>query len=100
VGIPVRDTLKRVKAEGLIIEETVPRSGLWMAQTPQSFRFDLIWKAHQEALKAGFQGTDDAVLVERLGFPVKIIPGSPMNIKITYPEDLELAEKLAAKDWS
>ena len=59
VGIPVRDTLKRINEEGFI-EETVSRSRLWMAQTPQSFRFDILWKAHQQALKEGFQGTDDS----------------------------------------
>ena len=98
VGVPVRDTLKRI-GEGGLIEETIPRSRLWMAQTPQSFRFDIIWKAHQQALMDGFQGTDDAVLVERLGVAVKIIPGSARNMKITYPEDLEMAQEwLAEKD--
>ncbi|MEW5802413.1 MAG: 2-C-methyl-D-erythritol 4-phosphate cytidylyltransferase [bacterium] len=93
VGIPVRDTLKKVREEAGEIEETVSRSRLWMAQTPQSFRFDLIFKAHQAALWDGFQGTDDSSLVERLGHAVKMIPGSFRNIKITYPEDLDLAEK-------
>lgn len=96
VGVPVRDTLKRINEEGLI-EETVCRSRLWMAQTPQSFRFDILWKAHQEALKDGFQGTDDSVLLERIGFAVKMIPGSVKNIKITYPEDLEMAEEWLAE---
>ncbi|MEW6378795.1 MAG: 2-C-methyl-D-erythritol 4-phosphate cytidylyltransferase [bacterium] len=94
-GIPVRDTLKRVNAEGLVAE-TVPRTGLFLAQTPQAFQFDLLWAAHQQALEDGFQGTDDSVLVERIGIAVRMIQGSLMNIKITYPEDLELAEKWLA----
>ena len=91
VGIPVRDTLKRLSAGG-VIEKTVPRASLWMAQTPQAFHFDLLWEAHQKALQEEFLATDDAQLVERLGFKVKIINGSFKNIKITYPEDLQIAE--------
>jgi len=96
VGVPVRDTLKRINKEGFI-EETVSRSRLWMAQTPQSFRFDILWKAHQQALKEGFEGTDDAALVERLGVAVKMIPGSARNIKITYSEDLDMAQEWLAE---
>ncbi len=74
------------------------RSCLWMAQTPQVFRFDLLWKAHQTAVQEGFQATDDAALGERLGFPIKIIQGSYTNIKITYPEDLKLVENWLANE--
>jgi len=91
VGVPVRDTLKKV-SERDIIDKTIPRSHLWMAQTPQVFRYDLLWNAHQKALQEHFQGTDDSVLVERLGLPVKMIRGSYKNIKVTYPEDLLLVE--------
>lgn len=97
-AIPLRDTLKRVNQDSLI-EETVPRHGLFLAQTPQAFRFDLLWAAHQQALQEGFCGTDDSVLVERLGVAVRIIPGSIRNIKITYPEDLELAERWLASGF-
>lgn len=91
VGVPVRDTLKKV-GERDIIDKTIPRSHLWMAQTPQVFHYDLLWNAHQKALQEHFQGTDDSVLVERLGLPVKMIRGSYKNIKVTYPEDLLLVE--------
>jgi len=91
VGVPVRDTLKKVGARD-VIEKTILRSHLWMAQTPQVFHYDLLWNAHQKALQEHFQGTDDSVLVERLGLPVKMIRGSYKNIKVTYPEDLLLAE--------
>jgi len=91
VGVPVRDTLKKV-GERDIIDKTIPRSHLWMAQTPQVFHYDLLWNAHQKALQEHFEGTDDSVLVERLGLPVKMIRGSYKNIKVTYPEDLLLVE--------
>ena len=91
VGVPVRDTLKKVGQRD-IIDKTIPRSHLWMAQTPQGFHYDLLWNAHQKALQENFQGTDDSVLVECLGSKVKMIRGSYKNIKITYPEDLLLVE--------
>ncbi|MGA1875101.1 MAG: 2-C-methyl-D-erythritol 4-phosphate cytidylyltransferase [bacterium] len=90
-GIPVRDTLKKVNEKG-IVEKTVSRSHLWMVQTPQVFRYELLWSAHQKALREGFQGTDDSALVEHLGIPVKVILGSYGNMKITGLEDLSLAE--------
>jgi 2-C-methyl-D-erythritol 4-phosphate cytidylyltransferase len=65
-----------------------------MVQTPQLFDYDLILKAHEEARREGFGATDDAMLVERLGIPVKVIEGSRFNFKITTPEDLVLAEAL------
>jgi len=88
-AIPVSGTLKRVK--DMKIVETVPRSGLWEAQTPQVFRRDLLIEAY--AKRGTFQATDDAQLVERLGKPVTIVPGSPINLKITTREDLRLAEQ-------
>ena len=93
VALPANETIKEVSAEGAVLR-TVDRRGLWMIQTPQSFEFPLILRAHEEARKAGFGGTDDASLVERLGIPVKILKGSRLNMKITTPEDLVLGEAL------
>jgi 2-C-methyl-D-erythritol 4-phosphate cytidylyltransferase len=90
LAIPVAGTLKRVAADHTITE-TVAREGLWEAQTPQVFRRTLILEAY--AKRGGFQATDDAQLVERVGHAVTIVPGSPVNIKITTREDLRLAEK-------
>ena len=92
-GIPAYDTIKRVNHTEQITE-TVNRNGLWLAQTPQVFRYELIRKAHEKALAEGYTGTDDAGLVERLGHPVSIIPGSKTNIKITTQEDLAVATAL------
>lgn len=89
-GIPAVDTLKEVDAAG-VIEKTIDRRRIWYAQTPQAFRFDLIWEAHESARRQGIVETDDAALVERLGEPVRIISGSRLNMKITTPEDLALA---------
>ena len=81
-AIPVADTLKRV-VNG-IIETTVPRDGLYRAQTPQAFHFQTLLKTHRAGIKGA---TDDASLLEAAGIPVKIVPGSDDNIKLTYPED-------------
>jgi 2-C-methyl-D-erythritol 4-phosphate cytidylyltransferase len=89
LAIPVLGTLKRVADQR--IKETVSREGLWEAQTPQVFRRQLILEAY--AKRGGFNATDDAQLVERIGHAVAIVPGSPVNIKITTREDLRLAEK-------
>jgi 2-C-methyl-D-erythritol 4-phosphate cytidylyltransferase len=88
-GMPVRETVKRV-AEGAIVG-TVEREGLWLTQTPQAFTRALLWEAHDKARRDGFAGTDDAVLVERLGMPVAMVPGLAQNLKITTPEDLRTA---------
>ncbi len=92
-ALPVGDTLKEVSEAGEIVR-TLDRSRFWVMQTPQCFRYDLIAQAHARARKEGFLGTDDAALVERLGVPVRVFPGSRLNIKITTPEDLLLAEAL------
>jgi 2-C-methyl-D-erythritol 4-phosphate cytidylyltransferase / 2-C-methyl-D-erythritol 2,4-cyclodiphosphate synthase len=87
-GQPVADTLKRVKAG--VITATVPRDGLFRAQTPQAFRFAVLLAAH----RAGVTGaTDDAALLEAAGGTVAIVPGSEDNIKLTYPEDLLRLER-------
>ena len=91
LGIPITETLKKVTASGEI-ETTLKREILWRAQTPQVFAFEMLCHAHRMAADEGFVGTDDAVLVERLGQRVAIIPGSRFNIKITTPEDLALSE--------
>ena len=90
LALPVASTLKRVKSNHTI-EETVSRQHLWEAQTPQVFRRQLLLDAY--AKRGGFQATDDAQLVERLGHPVTVVHGSPINMKITTQEDLRLAEQ-------
>jgi 2-C-methyl-D-erythritol 4-phosphate cytidylyltransferase len=89
-AIPVSGTLKRV-GKDMKIAETVSRTGLWEAQTPQVFRRDLLIEAY--AKRGNFQPTDDAQLVERLGKPVTMVLGSPINMKIATKEDLRLAEQ-------
>ncbi|MDE3034821.1 MAG: 2-C-methyl-D-erythritol 4-phosphate cytidylyltransferase, partial [Nitrospirota bacterium] len=82
VAIPMKDTVKQVGPDGLV-ESTVDRGRLWLAQTPQAFRRSLFEEAHRKAELEGLQGTDDTQLVERLGYPVAIVEGSGENIKIT-----------------
>jgi 2-C-methyl-D-erythritol 4-phosphate cytidylyltransferase len=93
-GLPAVDTIKQVErtANGAIITSTVPRERVVMAQTPQGFRYPVIKRAFDEAAQDGFVGTDEASLVERSGHQVAVVMGSPRNIKITTPSDLELAE--------
>jgi 2-C-methyl-D-erythritol 4-phosphate cytidylyltransferase len=86
-AVPVSDTVKRANAAGLV-ESTLRREHLWLAQTPQAFRRDILLRAHEE-LEGDF--TDDAAMVEALGLPVRIVMGSARNLKVTTPEDLELA---------
>ncbi len=92
-GRPVSDTLKLADDQGNVIR-TVDRSRLWRVQTPQAFACRLIKDAHEQAKLDGFTGTDDASLLERLGMTVHLIPGSIFNIKITGPDDMEMAEAL------
>jgi 2-C-methyl-D-erythritol 4-phosphate cytidylyltransferase len=96
LGIPVYDTLKQVDKSGNIVNTTA-RDAIWLAQTPQVFRYELIKKAHDQARMDGYQGTDDASLVERMGAAVRIIHGSRSNIKITNKEDLKIARALLEK---
>ncbi len=93
VALPANETIKEGSPEREVLR-TVDRRYLWMVQTPQSFQYPLIFRAHEEARKEGFLGTDDSSLVERLGIPVRIIEGSRFNLKITSSEDLILAEAL------
>ncbi|EGA88522.1 2-C-methyl-D-erythritol 4-phosphate cytidylyltransferase [Planococcus donghaensis MPA1U2] len=85
-AVPVKDTIK--KAENGIISETVDRNQLWMIQTPQAFRYSLMLEAAQKAHNDGFMGTDEAMLVERLNYPVAIVESTYENIKMTTPDDL------------
>jgi 2-C-methyl-D-erythritol 4-phosphate cytidylyltransferase len=89
--VPVTDTLKQIDA-GSVIKGTIPRNALAMAQTPQAFRLPLIRQAYRLARECGVEATDDASLVEQMGAAVHSIPGSPTNIKITTPMDLQRAE--------
>jgi len=89
-AVPVTDTIK-VAGGDRLVQETLSRGRLWAVQTPQVFRFDIISQAHQR-LKA--EVTDDASMVEQLGYKVKLYPGAYDNIKITTPDDLTLAEIL------
>src|SRR5215472_8245107 len=93
-GIPAVDTVKQVDrtADGAVVLATVPRERMVMAQTPQGFRFGLLKRAFDEATADGFLGTDEASLIERAGGAVHVVMGSPRNLKITTPADLELAE--------
>ena len=93
-GLPAVDTVKQVErtADGALIKGTIPRASIVMAQTPQGFRYEVIKKAFDEASADGFLGTDEASLVERSGHDVAVVMGSPRNIKITAPADMELAE--------
>jgi 2-C-methyl-D-erythritol 4-phosphate cytidylyltransferase len=96
VGVPVKDTVKEVAADGRVMR-TCDRNLLWLTQTPQAFRRDIIENAHRVAVRDGYRGTDDTSLVERLGIAVRMILGDYGNIKITTPEDLVIAEALVAK---
>jgi 2-C-methyl-D-erythritol 4-phosphate cytidylyltransferase len=94
VGMPAVDTIKQVErtAHGALITATIPREFVVLAQTPQGFRYGLLQKAFAEATADGFVGTDEASVVERAGLPVAVVHGSQVNLKITQPGDLELAE--------
>lgn len=93
-AIPLGDTVKEVVADdpGLTVRSTVPRERLWRAQTPQGFLRPLLEEAHARARREGFRGTDDAMLLERLGAPVRLVAGTSLNFKITTEEDFRLAE--------
>jgi len=87
-GIPLTDTIKKVSEEGRVIS-TIPRDDLWSVQTPQIFHREVIQKLPKDA-----NPTDEASLAEELGYPVMMVQGDPKNIKVTWPEDLTIVEKL------
>ena len=97
LGVPAYETLKQVDPGGHIVQ-TQKRDDVWLAQTPQAFRYDEIVKGHELGMAEGFSATDDACLVERTGVAVKIIEGSRRNIKITVKEDLEMARWMLAQE--
>ncbi|MGN8647859.1 2-C-methyl-D-erythritol 4-phosphate cytidylyltransferase [Gracilibacillus sp. HCP3S3_G5_1] len=91
LAVPVTDTIKRKNGDKI---ETLDRSLLWAAQTPQAFDYQLIKKAHEKAIAAEYLGTDDVSLVEALGEPVAIVQGTYQNVKLTTPEDIMRAEMI------
>lgn len=96
VAVPSKDTVKVVGDSGFVTE-TLPRERLYLTQTPQVFRFEILLEAHHRAQREGFYGSDDAVLVERWGLPVKVVPGGYENLKITTPEDFMIASALISE---
>lgn len=95
-AVPLSDTLKEATAaDSNLIKCTRPRARLWRAQTPQGFPRAVLEEAHNRAARYGRRATDDAALVEAIGVPVRLVPDSCRNLKVTTPEDLALAELLA-----
>lgn len=93
LAVPVKDTIKQVNEQGVIIA-TPDRKSLWAIQTPQAFQRTILYDAHKRAEEEQFIGTDDAMIVERLGVSVVVAEGDYTNIKITTPDDLPFAELL------
>ena len=91
-GLPPRDAVKRIEGGRLV--ESLDRSHIVLAQTPQGFAYQLLLRAHFEAADAGLVGDDDAQLVAATGHPVTVVAGEPANLKLTTPDDLELLEAL------
>jgi 2-C-methyl-D-erythritol 4-phosphate cytidylyltransferase len=95
-AVPLSDTLKEASVtDSTLIKCTRPRARLWRAQTPQGFPRAVLEEAHARAARDGHRATDDAALVEAMGVPVRLVPDSCRNLKVTTPEDLALAELLA-----
>ncbi|MFH1851128.1 MAG: 2-C-methyl-D-erythritol 4-phosphate cytidylyltransferase [Candidatus Neomarinimicrobiota bacterium] len=94
MALPASDTVKRVVPGSRVIAETIPRETIWLAQTPQVFRKSILLEALVAAEREGISGTDEAALVERLGYQVVIVNGSPRNFKITTPDDWETARRI------
>lgn len=93
VGVPVKDTIKVIDNDKNIVD-TPNRSVLWSVQTPQTFDYNILIDAYKDAFKNKFYGTDDAMLVERIGYKVKMLEGSYNNIKITTQEDLNIGSQI------
>ena len=96
-GVKAKDTIKETKKDNMVAA-TIPRQNLWLTQTPQAFKFELLKKAYKTAYDEKFYGTDDASLVERIGKKVIMIEGSYENIKITTREDILIADALMKKE--
>ncbi len=90
-GVPLKDTIKEINP-GPTVRNTPPREQYMLIQTPQCFKFPLLWQAHLRAAEENYTGSDDSTLVERLGARVTVVPGSYENLKITTPFDLRVAE--------
>ena len=90
-AVPVKDTIKIVNSDHVVID-TPSRSNLWAAQTPQGFEVKLLKECHEQGNKLGWEVTDDAALLEKCGFPVKVVAGEETNLKVTTPIDLTIAE--------
>jgi 2-C-methyl-D-erythritol 4-phosphate cytidylyltransferase len=101
-AVPLGDTVKEVVPDDpmLTVRATVPREHLWRAQTPQGFSRILLEEAHARARSEGLRGTDDAMLLERLGVPVRLVPGSSLNFKVTTEVDFRLAELIIRSEQS
>jgi 2-C-methyl-D-erythritol 4-phosphate cytidylyltransferase len=95
-ALPVKDTIKVISKEGFVVK-TLERDTLWHVQTPQTFKCDLISKAYKDGMAKKLYGYDDATFIELMGKKVKVIEGSPYNIKITTPEDLVLAKGMLSQ---
>ena len=93
VGVPVKDTIKVIDNDKNIVD-TPNRSVLWAVQTPQTFDYNILIDAYKDAFKNKFYGTDDVMLVERIGYKVKMLEGSYNNIKITTQEDLNIGSQI------
>jgi 2-C-methyl-D-erythritol 4-phosphate cytidylyltransferase len=96
LAVKVKDTVKKQDADGFVAE-TLNREKLWNVQTPQCFEYQLLIQAFEKAYQEGFYGTDESMLVERLGVKVKIVEGEYENIKITTPEDVSFVENRIQK---
>lgn len=99
LAVPAPDTLKRVDDQQLVLE-TVDRRNVWLAQTPQVARREVLAEALRAAMRDGFQGTDDMSLLEQTGATVAVVTGSTRNLKVTTAEDLELASHIAQMEDS
>jgi len=95
-ALPVKDTIKVISKEGFVLK-TLNRDSLWQVQTPQTFKYELIMKAYMEGMAKKLYGYDDATFIESIGKKVKVIEGSPYNIKITTPEDLIIARGILSE---
>nr|MBA3846486.1 2-C-methyl-D-erythritol 4-phosphate cytidylyltransferase [Planctomycetota bacterium] len=95
VAVPCAHTVKRA-GPGELVDATVPREGLWLAQTPQGLRRDLALAAFQRAAAEGWMVSDDVQVLERAGHRVALVRGDACNLKITTPDDLVLAEAILA----
>jgi 2-C-methyl-D-erythritol 4-phosphate cytidylyltransferase len=95
-ALPVKDTIKVVSKEGFVTK-TLERDSLWAVQTPQTFKYETVLKAYREGASKKLYGYDDATFLEHVGKRVKVVEGSPYNIKITTPEDLHIAKGMLSQ---